>query len=346
MWYEPLLERGLVPEPLIRRGIRGQLRARLRLQSEGGDTAVEQRAQRLQAEHSEGPIAHHTADANEQHYEVPPEFFAAVLGRHWKYSGGLWDGSDDTLGRSEERMLDLYIERADLHDGQSILDLGCGWGSLSMHLAKRLPGARILAVSNSAPQVETITTRARGRGLGNLEARRADINEFEPGARFDRVVSIEMFEHMHNFRELLRRISTWLQPEGLLFVHHFAHRCFAYPYVADNGGEWMARHFFTGGIMPSADWLGRFDEHLEVVGSWDVNGTHYHRTCEAWLENMERFRPQVVEALAQGYGSHQVRRFWHMWRIFFMACSELFRYGGGEEWIVAHRLLRARESTG
>jgi cyclopropane-fatty-acyl-phospholipid synthase len=342
MWYEPLLERGLVPDPIIRMGIRAQLRARLRQESEGSQEAVENRLARLIERHSSGPIAHHTGHANEQHYEVPPEFFAAVLGRAWKYSGGLWNGAGDRLSDSETRMLEAYLDRARVRDGQRILDLGCGWGSLSLFLARRLPGTRVLAVSNSGPQIETIRARARGMGLDNLEAVRADINQFAPEGRFDRVLSIEMFEHMHNFRELLRRIASWLAPEGLLFVHHFAHRRFAYPYVADNESEWMARHFFTGGVMPSADWLERFDEHMEVIERWDVDGTHYQRTCEAWLDNMSSYRAQVTEALARGYGSDQVTRYWHMWRIFFMACAELFGYGDGQEWFVAHRLLRPR----
>jgi cyclopropane-fatty-acyl-phospholipid synthase len=201
-----------------------------------------------------------------------------------------------------------------------------------------------MAVSNSAQQIETIRAKARGLGLSNLEATRADINEFDPGRRFDRVLSIEMFEHMHNFHELLRRIAGWLDDDGLLFVHHFAHRQYAYPYVADNGSEWMARHFFTGGLMPSADWLDRFDEHMRVIERWDVDGTHYQRTCEAWLENMARYRPQVTEALARGYGVDQVTRFWNMWRIFFIACAELFGHRDGGEWFVAHRLLRPRET--
>jgi cyclopropane-fatty-acyl-phospholipid synthase len=265
-----------------------------------------------------------------------------VLGQAWKYRGGLWNGGGDRLSDSEQRMLEAYLERARVQDGQRILDLGCGWGSLSLFLARRLPGARILSVSNSGPQIETIRARARGMGLENLEAVRADINQFRPEGRFDRVLSIEMFEHMHNFRELLRRIAGWLEHDGLLFVHHFAHRRFAYPYVAGNAGEWMARHFFTGGVMPSADWLERFDEHMEVIERWDVDGTHYQRTCEAWLDNMTTYRAQVTEALARGYGAGQVTRFWHMWRIFFMACAELFGHEGGQEWFVAHRLLRPR----
>jgi cyclopropane-fatty-acyl-phospholipid synthase len=344
-WYEPLLERGWLPDPVIRAGIRAQLRSRIALQSAGGDEAVERRIRELTELHGEGPIARHTDDANAQHYEVPPAFFEAVLGGHWKYSGGLWDGGDDSLDQSECRMLELYLERARIGDGQDILDLGCGWGSFSLFAARRFPGARFVAVSNSAPQVETIRARARSLGLDNLEARRVDINDFHPERRFDRVVSIEMFEHMHNFRELMRRISHWLRPEGFLFVHHFAHRRFAYPYVADNRDEWMSRHFFTGGIMPSADWLARFDDHLEVVDSWNVDGTHYQRTCEAWLQNMTAHRNRVLQALAHGYGPDQTLRFWNMWRVFFMACAELFGYRGGGEWIVAHRLLQRRATS-
>ncbi len=332
MWYAGLIERGWIPEAAIRIGIRRQLRERL---------ATERVADREEfvAGLGDGPIAISTDAANDQHYEVPPEFFAAVLGPNLKYSSGLWNDDTTTLGESEENMLALTLERAGLEDGQSILDLGCGWGSMSLYAARHLPNARIHSVSNSQPQIDTVRRRAAEAGLANVTATRADINEFEPGERFDRIVSVEMFEHMRNYRALLRRISGWLAPEGRLFVHHFAHREFAYPYESSDDQQWMARHFFTGGIMPSADLLRRFDADLAVVDSWDVNGAHYHRTCEAWLQAMHAERELTKQALRNGLNADDAARSWNMWRVFFLACSELFRYGGGKEWFVAHRLL-------
>jgi len=339
MWYEPLLDRGWLPDGLLRLGIRRMLRARLRQERADGPGARAERVRRLLDQRADGPVATHTARANEQHYAVPPAFFEPILGRHCKYSCGLWSDGVDDLDAAEEAMLELYVRRARLEDGQRILDLGCGWGSLSLYVARRLPGARLLAVSNSRPQIETIRRRAAAAGLDNVDARRVDVNELEPDGRFDRVVSVEMLEHMHNVGALVRRVAGWLEADGLAFFHHFAHRDLAYPYRSEASGEWMARHFFTGGMMPSADLLEWFDGDLMARDRWIVDGTHYQRTCEAWLRRMDDRRETLLPLLIRTYGEDRAPALWNSWRVFFMACAELFGFRGGTEWLVVHALL-------
>ena len=332
-----LLERGLLPDWVIRTTIRRLLAGRLRESEAGGAEAVD----RFEAEMRRSPIALDTESANDQHYEIPAEFYLQVLGPHLKYSSGYWPDGANTLGASEEAMLRLYLERAELEDGQEILELGCGWGSLTLFLAEQLPNSRILAVSNSHSQRQLILERAAERGLSNLEIETADMNHFDTERRFDRVISIEMFEHMRNYEELLRRVSGWLKPGGKLFVHVFCHRRFAYPYVVRDSRDWMAQYFFTGGLMPSFDLLPRFQEHLKLEEQWRIDGTHYARTCEAWLREMDANR-KVIEPIFQGvYGEELWRRYWNFWRVFFLSCAELFAYRGGEEWGVGHyRLVR------
>ena len=343
MWYEPLLENGLLPDVALRAGIRGQLRARLRQQRQvDPQGSLEAFVQGLQR----GPIATHTSDANAQHYEVPADFYRLVLGPRWKYSSGYWPEDGGDLASSEVAMLELYVERCRLRGSERILDLGCGWGSLTLYLAERFPGATIVAVSNSATQKAHIDACCAARGFANVEVITADINDFAPTGRFDRVISIEMFEHMSNYRSLLQRIAGWLTPDGLLFVHHFAHRDLAYPFEADSASEWMARHFFSGGIMPSADLLERFPDHLQVIDKWHVNGRHYQRTCEAWLQSMNENRAAIREVLADTYGADEARKHFNMWRVFFMACAELFGYRNGSEWFVVHALMGPRAAGG
>lgn len=340
MWYLGILDRDLVPDGIIRRAIRQ--RCRRRLAREAG-SSPEQAAEKMAAfveELKTLPIALHTEDANEQHYELPPEFFTTVLGPHLKYSCGYWPEGVTSLAESEERMLALTVERAEVADGMRVLDLGCGWGSLSLYMAGKFPGAQFTAVSNSGPQGRFIRARAAERGLTNLEVLTADMNTFIPEGQYDRVVSIEMFEHMKNYRELLKRIATWLRSDGALFVHIFVHARLAYHYESEGPDDWMARYFFTGGTMPADGLLARFDEDLKVVRSWAVPGGHYQKTCEAWLQRMDQNRDQVREILAGTYGQSQVTRWWVRWRIFFMACAELFGYGEGQEWFVGHYLLK------
>jgi cyclopropane-fatty-acyl-phospholipid synthase len=331
-----------LPDAALRAGIRGQLRARLRQQRR---TAAGGALEAMVDELRRGPIATHTADANRQHYEVPTEFYHLVLGPRRKYSSGLWLRPDDDLTSSELAMLELYVARARITGGERILDLGCGWGSLSLFLAERFPHAEIVALSNSRTQKGHIDTRCAERGIDNVEVVTADINDFVPSGDFDRVLSIEMFEHMSNYRDLLRRIAGWLRPDGLLFVHHFAHREHAYPFDAGAANQWMARHFFSGGIMPSADLLERFPEHMSVARRWNVDGRHYQRTCEAWLARMTLRRDDVMRVLTEAYGAAEARKHYNYWRIFFMACAELFGYREGTEWFVVHALLTPRATA-
>ena len=338
---ESVVESGLVPDRLLRLAIRRMLAERLReLDAEDGQAAKLSFVEACR----KSPIALDPERANEQHYEVPPAFFESVLGPRLKYSCTLWEGlpeGGETLAAAEERMLARTADRAGLRDGMDVLDLGCGWGSLSLWAAERFPNARILAVSNSALQAEFIQSRARYHGLGSLRVTTADVNAFEPGERFDRVVSVEMFEHVRNHERLLARIADWLAPGGRLFVHHFAHREHAYAYE-DRGASGMARHFFSGGMMPSEDWLSQFDHDLVVEERWRVPGAHYARTCEAWLGQLDACRDAVLAIFEESYGRYAAKRWLQRWRIFFLACAELFAYRGGEEWVVAHRLLAPR----
>jgi cyclopropane-fatty-acyl-phospholipid synthase len=319
-----LAERGRLPLPALRWGIRRMLRERLR--DERG------RRRDLTPELTGGPVALASEQANAQHYELPPAFFELVLGPRLKYSGAYWPPGVDSLAAAEEAMLELYVERARLADGQRILELGCGWGSLCLALARRFPRARILAVSNSAPQRRFIAARAPA----NLTVITADMNTFATAGRFDRVVSIEMFEHMRNYRELHRRIAGWLEPGGALFVHVFCHRRYAYPFETSGPGDWMGRYFFTGGLMPAFDLLARFQDDVRLEERWDVRGDHYARTARAWRENLERHRADALPVLAAVYGPADAARWYQRWRLFFLACEELFGYRRGTEWMVGH----------
>ncbi|MEJ2603672.1 MAG: cyclopropane-fatty-acyl-phospholipid synthase [Gammaproteobacteria bacterium] len=336
-------ERGLVPDSLIRQGIRRLLASRLAMERLADADAQDALFRRRIAELAEGDVAVHTDAANEQHYEVPAAFFRLCLGRHRKYSCGYWDETTRSLDDSEAAMLALTVERARLEDGQRILELGCGWGSLSLWMAEHLPRAEILCVSNSSSQRETILGLAAERGLDNIDVVTADMRDFDPGTTFDRIVSVEMFEHMSNYRELMRRIGTWLRPGGRLFVHHFCHRELLYPFQVDGGNDWMARHFFTGGIMPSADTLLFFQDDLRLEQRWLVDGRHYEKTCNAWLARLDGHRAEALEILGGDLSAREAGIWLQRWRIFYMACAELFGYGGGREWLVGHYRFRRPE---
>ena len=335
-----LVERGLVPDVLVRAGIRRLCADRLREERLRAREALP----RLLEDISRGPVAPVPEKANEQHYELPPSFMALALGKRMKYSCALYPRGDETLDAAEEAMLALTAERAGLADGQDVLELGCGWGSLTLWAAERFPNSRITAVSNSAPQREHILAQARLRGLRNVEVLTRDMNAFEAPGTYDRAVSVEMFEHMRNYPELLRRVASWLKPGGALFVHVFCHRELAYPFVDEGADDWMARHFFSGGLMPSEDLLTRFQEHLALERRWAVDGAHYERTSNQWLENLDRNRAAALEALRPAYGREAARQL-RRWRVFYMACAELFGYAGGTEWRVAHYLFRKREAA-
>lgn len=336
-------ERGLIPDPLLRLGMRRLMAARLRSEALDGVEARYQQFQDRLAELREGPVALHTDAANEQHYEVPAEFFRRVLGRHLKYSCCLWRPGVKSLDEAEAAMLALSCERAGLSDGQDVLELGCGWGSVSLWMARQYPNSRITAVSNSASQREFILGQARERGLGNLQVITADMNDFATDQQFDRIVSVEMFEHMRNYRELLRRIRGWLRPGGQLFVHIFCHREFLYPFETQGEYDWMAQHFFTGGIMPAESMLAYFQEDLSLLSQWRVEGRHYERTSNAWLKRLDASRNELLEVFADVYGRDEAARWLQRWRMFFLAVAELFGYAGGREWFVAHYLFQRRE---
>lgn len=331
-----------LPDWMIRVGIRQLLRQRLRQESAGGDQARQIRLYRFLEEMRQSPIALVPEHANLQHYEVPAHFFELVLGSHRKYSCALWEDGTDTLEAAEAAMLDLTCARAGLADGQDILELGCGWGALSLFMARSYPASRITAVSNSHSQRAFIEAEARQLGLTNLAVVTADMNGFQAHGRFDRVVSVEMFEHMRNWEELLRRIATWMRDGAQLFVHIFVHRQFTYPFEDHGDADWMARYFFSGGMMPGADLLDLIHSPLRVTEEWLVSGQHYQKTAEAWLRNMDRHRGEILEIFARVYGPDQAQKWWAYWRVFFMACAELWGFREGSEWMVAHALLQRK----
>lgn len=333
---EALLDRNLLPDTVIRAGIRRNAAARLREQEAGGIDGQSERFAKLVEWSRVAPVAAEPAAANAQHYELPPAFFEHVLGPRLKYSSGWWPEGVTSLEEAEARMLQLTATRSQVKDGQRILDLGCGWGALTLFLAGTLPNSRILGLSNSKAQREYVLARARALELTNVEVITADINEFDTTDRFDRIISIEMLEHVRNHHSLFARLARWLLPEGRFFAHIFAHRRFAYPFEVRDGSDWMARYFFTGGMMPSDDLFLHNQSDLVIDRHWRFDGRHYQRTAEAWLENMDRHRDAIDEVLAAVYGADQVTRWRVRWRVFFMACAEMFGYRDGQEWIVSH----------
>ena len=340
-WW--LLVKGWMPDVILRWRIRSGLKdmmAKMDKEDKDYEGRIKFESDFVQ-EIKTSPIAIHQSDANEQHYEVPAEFFRIVLGPHLKYSSCLFPSTSTTLAESEKLMLELYVERSDMKDGMSLLDLGCGWGSVALFMAAKFPNSKVTALSNSTPQREYIEGEAKKRGIKNLKVHTGDVAVFNDDTfkeSFDRIISIEMFEHMKNYEKLLAKISSWLNAEGKLFVHIFTHRWKPYHFKDD----WMARTFFTGGTMPSHSLLLNFQSHLSICDQWGVSGTHYSRTLDSWLERMDSNMKTVKPILVSTYGE-KWQRWWLNWRLFFIVCSETFGIRDGSEWGVSHYLFSKKQ---
>ena len=337
-----LAENGYLPDMAIRTGIRRLNRMRLLRESHGGCESAYKRQLQVIEELAKSPIAISTEKANEQHYEVPPLFFRKVLGERLKYSCCLFEDGLESLSRGEEKMLELVCERAKVKDGQKILDLGCGWGSLTLWLAEHYPNAQICSLSNSKPQRSFIEEKCQSLAYSNVRVITADINDVDLEESFDRIISIEMFEHMRNYGRLFAKLRPWLEEDGRLFVHIFCHRSYTYTFETSSDSDWMGRHFFTGGLMPSEDLFYHFQRDLIAEKRWRLSGLHYAKTAEAWLENLDREKDSILEIFKELYGHSVAEKWFQRWRIFFMACAELFGYGEGNEWWVAHYLFSRR----
>lgn len=330
-----LAEKGIIPDYFIRQGIVRNCENRLNNENVSNTEKVSSKKQSWIQQMKESPIALVPEKANEQHYEVPPAFFENVLGKHLKYSSGYWPDGVNSLDESEESMLELSFERAQLVDGDSILELGCGWGSLTCYMASKLPNSKITAVSNSKDQKEHILNRCKNQGLDNIEVITADMNDFGTENKYDRVVSIEMFEHMRNYKKLLSKISSWLHDDGKLFIHIFTHQSVVYPFENQGEADWMAREFFSGGMMPSHDLLLHFQDDLIIDGVWSMSGTHYEKTSLAWVNKMDANKDSIMKIFLKTYGD-DAKLWFQRWRIFFMSCEKLFGYNNGSEWGVSH----------
>ena len=326
-----LAESGFIPDVLIKIAARYISYRRLNEQSDDDNK------DKIISGLSRGAVAEKTYDANEQHYEVPPEFFNYVLGTNLKYSCSLFDNVD-SLDDAEDSMLKLYIDRADIKDGHEVLDLGCGWGSFSLYVAKRYPDINITSVSNSSDQITYIKNEAHKKGLSNIKAFRMDVNNLELNKKFDRIVSIEMFEHLRNYKLILNYLNHALKPDGKLFIHIFCHKKLTYLYEMKNNLDWMTKYFFQGGIMPSKDIFKYFDNELEIISQWDINGNHYSKTLKAWLNNHYKNKKKILDIFEKHYEEPII--WFNRWRIFFLSCEAFFALNNGREYFVAHYLFK------
>jgi cyclopropane-fatty-acyl-phospholipid synthase len=337
------MEKGLIPDPAIRFGIRKLCRDRLKSLSKFSLEKEQSDATDYLESLKRSPIAVHTKEANEQHYELPPEFFSLVLGKYRKYSSGYWASGCNSLDEAEAVSLEVTMARAQLKDGMNILELGCGWGSLTLSMARKYPNATIVALSNSAPQREWIEAQAKTSGLKNVRVITRNIAEVENLGQefgtFDRIVSVEMFEHLRNYELLFERLSKWLKDDGKLFVHIFTHRQYSYLFETEGEDNWMGRYFFTGGQMPAHNLLAHFQKNLLLNEQWAWDGTHYAKTSEAWLDRIDANEERVLQIFGDVYGATEASIWLQRWRVFFMSCAELFRYKNGGEWGVSHYLF-------
>tara|TARA_B100001027_G_scaffold212684_1_gene182328 strand:- start:2878 stop:3900 length:1023 start_codon:yes stop_codon:yes gene_type:complete len=337
MWFNFFISRGLIPDSLLRRGVRNQGRQRLQMMK---NTDLKQEYLTFLKQASSGKIAVHTDDANNQHYEVDSEFFQYCLGKNLKYSSCYWNDDTSSLDEAEDIMLDLYCKRAKIEDGMTILDVGCGWGSLSLYLAQKYPKSKITGVSNSNSQRKFIEKLGYERNLHNLNIVTKDINSFDTNKKFDRIISIEMFEHTKNSKILMDSINKWLAPDGLFFMHVFAHKYNPYYFDTEQKNAWMAKYFFTGGMMPNHDLFKDLESDLNYQKSWMLSGTHYEKTSNAWLEKMDSNKTKILELFRRNNSNSVAKKKFYFWRLFFIACAEIFGYNGGSEWIISHHLFK------
>jgi len=334
-----LAERGFIPDSIIKQGIFELCNQRLNWSKKIGSENLQDHNNNMIKMLKNSPIALVPEKANEQHYEVPPSFFELVLGKHLKYSCGYWN-KNSNLDTSELAMLDKYLERADLYNSKDILELGCGWGSLTFHMANKLPKSKITAVSNSNDQRKYIEKKCLDMKITNINVITCDMNDFNIDRKFDRVVSIEMFEHMRNYKKLLNRISSWLNNDGKLFIHIFTHQKMTYPYEDRGPGDWMSREFFSGGLMPSHSLLLNFQDDLKIDKQWSISGNHYSKTSYAWLKKMDKNKAKVLEIFKDTYGNENSKIWFQRWRIFFLSCAVMFGIKNGSEWGVSHYRFR------